>query len=58
MTFDEVSVVVDRDFVQLLTCTEPNDPSLVVIQLQPIRGHPFADTHDTGGKSHNCVSVV
>ena len=47
-----------RYFVQLLTCTQPDDLRLRFVQLQVIVGHPVTDPLYTGCKPVHGIDVV
>jgi len=46
-----------RDFIQLLTCSQPDDLRLVFVKLETIIGHPVADQSDTVAEASHRIRV-
>jgi len=47
-----------RDFIQLLTCSQPDNLRLVFVKLQTIIGHPVADQSDTFAEASHRMRVI
>ena len=47
-----------RDFIQLLTCSQPDNPRLVFVELETIIGHPVTDQSDTVAEASHRIRVI
>ena len=47
-----------RDFIQLLTCSQPDNLRLVFVKLETIIGHPVADQSDTVAEASQVSSLI
>jgi len=48
----------NAELVQLLTCTQPDDLSFLLVQLQVIVGHPVANPLNAASQAFHRVDVV
>ena len=50
--------MLDRDLVELMAGTQPDDLCLVFIKLETIAGHPVPDPRDTRRQMIHCFVTI